>query len=448
MICEIASDDPLAAHLALEAFADILPPSVVAEALASEGIADGRVRKLPVVVTVCLCIAMHLYAHEALPSVFRQLVSGLRWIWPQPDVLAVSKGAICQARYRLSAHPLVGLFHAVCRPMATTTTPEAFLFGYRLMALDAALLDVPDTPANDRVFGRPTTARGRSAWPQAQLVALCECGTHAICDAGVWRYDANPHAAARRLLRSLDPSMLVLWDRGLHSYDLVAEVVARDGQFLSRLPSGAKPTAVLTLPDGTQLVRLAPSDRARRRQGEHVIVRLIGYTLDDPNRPGHLQAHRLITSLLDPQAAPALDLVVAYHARWEFELAVDEIVTHQRPDRPLRNQKPVGVIQEVYALLVAHYVVRAVMVDAAATADLPPTRLSFLTSLHLLREALPDFQRAAPGEHGRIAQRLLADIVAATRQPHQSTRRQTENVKIPRQTALSSASTATVQTIP
>src|SRR5439155_11236371 len=129
-----------------------------------------------------------------------------------------------------------------------------------------------------------------------------------------------------------------------------------------------QPQVLQTLRDGTQLVRLRPSDSRRRRAGEQVLVRLLTYTLDDPARPGHGEVHRLITSLLNPRIAPAAALLAAYHARWEEELTFDEVETHQRPPRPLRSQTPVGVIQEIYGLLLAHYLVRAVLVDAATTA--------------------------------------------------------------------------------
>jgi hypothetical protein len=130
---------------------------------------------------------------------------------------------------------------------------------------------------------------------------------------------------------------------------------------------------------------------------------LIRYTLEDPNRPGHHVEHRLITSLLDPERAGAEELVVAYHSRWEFELAVEEIKSHQRtPTKPLRSKKAVGVIQEIYALLIAHYVVRAVMVEAAKKAELAPSRLSFTNTLRLIREMILEAQRTAEADHPRL----------------------------------------------
>jgi hypothetical protein len=100
------------------------------------------------------------------------------------------------------------------------------------------------------------------------------------------------------------------------------------------------------------------------------------------------------------------------HCGWQTELAVDELKTHQRPPTPLRSQTPVGVVQEVYALLVAHHAIRAVMVDAADAAGLPPTRLSFSAAVRLIRTALPDLQRARPRDRPRLYRQLLAEIAA------------------------------------
>jgi hypothetical protein len=412
MIREITAAAVRQPEFSLEALARVVTPAAVEAVIDECGVRERRTRKLPAAVTIFFGMAMNLYAHVGLGQVFAHLVSGLRWLWPHPDAWRVSVGALCHARARLGARPLVALFKRVCRPLATPATPGAFRFGLRLMALDGTKWNAPDTPANERAFGRPRASRGTSAWPQVQVVALSECGTHAIVDAGVWRHDADERAAARRLLRSVGPGMLVTWDRGLHSFDLVVAARARGAHVLGRLPAGVKPEVVESLRDGTQLVRLRPADRQRRRAGERVLVRLIGYTLDDPTRPGHREEHRLITSLLDPRAAPATALVLAYHARWQEEVGFDELETHQRPPRPLRSQTPGGVIQEVYGLLLAHYVVRAVMVDAAAAAGLPPTRLSFLATLRIIRVTLPEFHRTAPADHPRLYRQLLADVAA------------------------------------
>jgi hypothetical protein len=87
--------------------------------------------------------------------------------------------------------------------------------------------------------------------------------------------------------------------------------------------------------------------------------------------------------------------------------------SHQRPPhQPLRSERPVGVVQEVYGLLVAHYIVRAVMVEAAQEAGLAPSRLSFTATLRIIREMVPEMQRTAAVDRPRLYRQLLADVAA------------------------------------
>jgi hypothetical protein len=113
-----------------------------------------------------LCVAMNLYTNDCISHVFFRLLSRIRWLLADSRMAPhVSKGALCQARYRLGPRPLVALFKSVCtKPLAEPeTNPEAFLFGLRLMALDGTVLDLPDTPENVGVFGKRNSPRGRSA---------------------------------------------------------------------------------------------------------------------------------------------------------------------------------------------------------------------------------------------------------------------------------------------
>ena len=142
-----------------------------------------------------------------------------------------------------------------------------------------------------------------------------------------------------------------------------------------------------------------------------VLDSAISYTITDPNRPGFGETHRLVTTLLDPQPYPALDLVCAYHERWEIEFTIDEMQTHQRlAERTLRSRMPVGVIQELYGLLLAHSVIRFLMHQAAVQVDLDPERLSFVRSLRIIQDAVPEFQMVAPEQRPQLYQRLLRDL--------------------------------------
>lgn len=407
----LEADAKLTDQSMLDVVEKALPYSQVETIVTAHQLSRQRRRKLSAEMGLLLVVAMNLWAQQSLSRVLIKLIKGFRFIWPDAMVLPASKGAISQVRYEIGAQPVADLFHGVCTVMTTPHTPGAFVCGLRLMALDSTIEEVADTPANAQVFGRSKGGRGLSAFPLVRGVYLMEVGSHGMIDAGFWPGATSEHVGAHRLVRSVEADMLVMWDRGLHSFDLVQKVRHRHAHFLSRVSTTVELKPVRLLSDGSYLVFLRPWDYKRRKAGEGMWVRVIEYTLDDPDRPGYGQRHILITSLLDEQEAPARMLIGTYHERWEIESAIDEMDTHQRlAGSPLRSKKPVGVIQELYGLLIAHYTVRKVMLDAAQQEAMDPDRLSFINALELICDAIPEFQMTVPHQHDRLYQRLLADI--------------------------------------
>lgn len=426
---ELGSESKFSQALSVEALGRAVSQDTIVDVLRATGVQEQRERKLNLTVVVWLVIAMNIYTHQSVGEVMRKLARGLRYIWPDPEYPLPNDAALSYRRYQLGAQPLARLFHQVCRPMTTPQTPGAFLFGWRLMAIDGTTEDVPDTSANAAVFGRHHTGRGASAFPQVQAVYLAECGSHAVIDAGFWPCHTSERVGGRRMLRAVTPDMLVMIDRGFYEYDMLLGVRQRQAHVLARLPAHVHPKRVQSLVDGTYLADIAPSDYHRRKQGEVLRVRVVEYTITDSALPGYGEVHRLVTSLLDPTTYPALDLVCAYHERWEIELVVDEIDTHQRLSaRTLRSLKPVGVIQELYALLIAHYAIRRLMHQAAVEAQIDPDRLSFVHAVQVIQDALPEFQMTAPEQLPQLYQRLLRDI-AAKRLPERRPRSNPRVVK-------------------
>ena len=426
---EIAAESKFSQELTLDAIARAVPLSEIQAALAEEAVCAQRERKLNMVMTVLVMIAMNLYARISMGAVLKQIAKGLRYIWPDPEYAVAQASAFSYRRYQLGPRPLANLFHRVCRPIATPTTIGAFLGGLRLMALDGTVEDVPDTPANVAVFGRHPGDRGDSAFPQVQAVYLVECGTHAIVDAGFWPCQTSERVGGFRMLRSLTPDMLIMWDRGFHDFDMFQGVLRRHGHALGRLPAHVNPKHVRKLPDGSYLAYIYPADYHRRKRGEHLLLRIIEYTITDPALPGYGEVHRLATTLLDYRRWPALDLACGYHERWEIELVIDEVDDHQRlAGRPLRSLKPLGVIQELYALLIAHYAVRVAIHEAALLAASDPDRLSFTHALQVIQDAIAEFQMTATELLPNLYQRMLRDI-AAERLPERRLRTNPRVVK-------------------
>ena len=403
-------------QITMQALEAVIPQATVEAVLTREQAWHERERKFSMHAVVLVLIMMNLYRHLAIAHVIRRLAQGLRFLWSDPAYAVPGASAFSYRRYQLGVSTMQALFEHVARPLATRDTPGAFLFGRRLMALDGTTITLPDTPENEAVFGRHKTGRGRTAFPQLRCLFLAEVGTHAVIDAGFWPIDTRERVGAARLLRSLEPGMLVLWDRGLHSFDMVQAAIARGADVLTRLPAHVKPECIRALPDGSRLVRLRPSEYHRRKQGQHLVLRLVEYTIEDPRRPGHGERHRLLTTLLDEEAAPAKTLASVYHERWEVELTIDEIKTHMLThdlfgDR-LRSRKPVGVLQELYGLLLAHFAVRALMHEAALGADVDPDRLSFVHALRVIGSAMVEFEMVAAAEWPRLYARLLNDLAA------------------------------------
>jgi len=382
----------------LEALEAAIPDEAVAAAIEATGTRERRRRRLPTHLVVTLVVAMGLWASESMRHVLAEVVAGWREGterepagWQVP-----STAAIVQARRRAGARLLREPFEAVARQIATAQTPRAFLGGLRLMAIDGTTIDVADTPENERAFGRPTTKRGNGAFPQIRVLALIETGTHVICDAVIRPFGTGEVPPALRLLRSIGPGMLLLWDRGFHSYEMVRTTVKQQAHFLGRTKRNVvlRPTEILA--DGSFLARIYPSPTARRRDEQGIEVRVIEYALDTAAGPGQ-ERYRLITSLLDERACPAEQLAATYHERWEIETALDEVKVHQwAHPRPLRSKHPREVVQEVYGLLLAHLAIRTLMYQAALRDGVDPDGLSFTGALRVLRRAIPRAQRTPP----------------------------------------------------
>lgn len=414
---DVDVDAKFVPQLRLELLAQVFPREAVRTALQRAGASAPRQRKLNLEVTLWLIIAMNLYAQTSLDHVLDRLAHGLRLLWPadaERRHLLPRKSAIAYRRGQLGIRPLLRLFQQFCRPLATPRTPGAFLGGLRLMAIDGHVQDVPDTKENAACFGRSTSPRGDSAFPQVLCVSLCELGTHCIVDTTFGLLRLGEDRGAHRLLRSIEEGMLVLWDAGLHSFSLLKNVRERGAHALSRCPATVKPERVRALPDGSWLAKLFPSDRKLRRGGVHLLVRVIDYTLNDPQNAGYQQRYRLVTTLLDHQRFPGHQLACAYHERWEIELVIDEQDTHQlgqhHPSSPLRSRTPRGVIQELYGLMLAHYAVRSLMHQAALEGGEDPDRLSFTHALAVIQDSLADFEIAAWELLPGLCRRLLRDL--------------------------------------
>src|SRR5258706_566099 len=337
---------PVALHTQL--LQDIFPSNLV-EQIVHERIEEIeqtkhlRVRKLTLLLILWLVITMNWYPKKSQSDVLPLMAAGAQVIWPTDEILLPKANALPYRRTQLGSEPVRKLFRQVCRPLATTHTKGAFRLGYRIMALDGTWQNVPDTPANAAAFGRFQSGKNQSAFPQARVVILVECGTHAIVDADVDACRSSEHHGAHRLLRSLSSDMLLTLDAGFLSVGLWHGIRAQGAHVLGMVPSNKLRAKGQVLSDGTVLTRLAPSRTSLYPCKEAVPVRIISYHITDERVGKTDKIFRLATTLLDPVTAPAEELIALYHERWEVELVIDELKTHQHLSaRTLRSETPEG----------------------------------------------------------------------------------------------------------
>ena len=374
------------------------PPDVVDEVIAGCGRTEQRHRSLPARVMAYFAIGMALHSEGSYEDVLALLTDGLAW--SQPDVEPVrlpSKSAIFQARERLGAEPVKALFDRVAQPLAAPGTRGSFLAGRRLVAIDGTTLDVADTVVNDAFFGRPGVNKGeRSAFPQARLVALAECGTHAIFDAEIGSYTTSELALSKMLVERLEPGMVLLADRGFTGFALWQQASATGADLLWRAKNNVHPRQIEVFEDGSWLGEMRLNNT--RVTTEAITVRIVEYSIDD-GRGIDAGPFRLFTTLLDPDEVTATELAIAYAQRWEIESVFDELKTHQRGSKVvLRSKSPALVLQEIWGHLCCHYAIRTLMFAAAHDHDVDPDRVSFVAALRITRRSLSQARGFSPSE--------------------------------------------------
>lgn len=395
------TDERLSDRIAIGLLTRTFPPEAVDAVVAATERGEVRSRLMPARVTLYYVLAMCLFSGQGYEEVMRLLVAGLEWLGRWRRVWTVpSTAAIAKARARLGPQPLRELFDRTVRPLATEQTRGGWYRGLRLVAMDGATLDVPDTVDNDARFGRPGSSRGegRGAFPQVRLVGLGECGTHAVFAVALGTYSSAEKTLAVQVLPRLQPGMLMLADRGFLGYELWQAAVATGGQLLWRASAIFGLPVLEVLPDGSYLSRLRPgnSTRPRRAGAQPVTVRVVEYTIDDGRAPEG-EHYRLVTTLLDPDQAPAAELAQLYAQRWEFENTLDELKTHQRGAKVvLRSKSPDGVQQEVWGFLLVHWAIRELMHTAALDGDVDPDRVSFIRTLRLARRTVTEQAAFSP----------------------------------------------------
>lgn len=400
-------------NFSMEVFGSILTRDWIQEALEVTGRQTQRERKLPAPFTLWLLIALGLYRSLSIQNVLNRLgnVLGLGSLWDQGQ--APASASVTQARDRLGYGPLRYLLEKF-RGWVLQSYREAMTWkGLLVLALDGTTFKLPDSDENRRRFGLPGASRGRAAFPQMRAVFLVSTKLHFILNARFAPYARGEMPLALRMLGSIPANALVLLDRYYGAWQLLWGIRKARSHFLVRMRRNKM--------RGKRIARLGPGDylvemkihRGAREQcpglPKKIVLREIVARINGTWA-------RFLTSLTDASLYAAKELLPLYHDRWEEELVLDSLKTHQcgatTVCRPVifRSTSSRRVLQEAYGLVLAYNLIRAIMTEAAQRRNLPPLRLSFVDSLERIRSAALLMAAAPPHLLAVIFNDLLESI--------------------------------------
>jgi len=395
----------------LEGLKQHLDPEWIEEAQCASGTVTLRRRRLPAEQVIWMVIGMGLM--RGIP--IEQVVDKLELALPDRKDTLIAKSAISKARQRLGSQPLAYLFEATAAEWATRSADANRWRGLALYGLDGTTMRVADSPENRAQFGGQKAGRGESGYPQVRVVAMMALRSHVLASFRFAEYATGETTLARGIWTELPEQSLVIVDRNfLVKKDLIHLETSGERHWLTRTKVNTKWAIREKLGKDDYLVEW---DVHAPGLPTTWTLRAIHYKKKGCPRS------TLLTSLLDPEKYPAKELVALYHERWETEIGYDEIKTHLL-DRheAIRSKTPDGVHQELWGIALAYNLVRLEMERVAAEARVPPTRISFVASLAMIRDEFHTLSLrtmtpgSVPGSLARLRQRLKRLILPPRRE--------------------------------
>ena len=359
-----------------------VPPELVARATRGRSSCRGRrPGALPLQFSVYFELALALFARDSYQDVLDHLVGAVEELRGH----AAAKSSLVEARRRVGEAAMRELFEQVAiSPVAGGNTRGARWRGFRTLAVDGFVLEVPDTAANEGYFGGPSNGAGRGrlvGYPQARVVTLAETGTRAPVAAVIGRYRDGEQTLAEQLARAAGPGDLVLFDRYYPSVRLWQAFQARGAALVMRADSRIARRDPRPLADGSYLARMRTGGNGWRT-APSVALRVVEYRVDSG------EVIRLLTNLADPQEYPASGLAALYAERWQHECGIAHLKTHLNAGAVLRSRDPALARQEIWAMLTVNHLLARLAARIADERGQDPQRISFTKVLNEARRSV------------------------------------------------------------
>lgn len=361
--------------------ADVLEPDIIQSCLASNGVATFRKRKLPMDAMIWAVIGMSLFRTESV----RQLINKLDIVLPQ-DVDYVARSAVTQARKKLGSAVVRDVFHLSANTWHERAEHPHWC-GLNLFGVDGVVWRTPDSQENSAEFARTANKASEAGYPQVRMVCLMELSSHLILDSAFDSVCESEMNLAAELTTRLPDNSLTLFDKGFYSLGLLHDWQSKgtNTHWLLPLKKNVQYEEIKSLGRHDKLIRLTTTPQARKKRPE------LPLTLEARLLTKQIKGKevRILTSMVDPMAYPAAEIVDLYGHRWEIEMGYREMKQHLLASRfTLRSNLPELIRQELWGLLLAYNLIRYKMVlMAKSLKSVFPNQLSFRdASSHIIHK--------------------------------------------------------------
>lgn len=390
----------------LDRFRASIDPDWIDEALEATGTATIRRRRLPAEQVIWLVLGMGIYRNKPIAEIVAELDLAL----PGRRGPRAASSSVTQARERLGDEPIRWLFERSAEAWAHASARRHAWRGLAVYGVDGTTIRLPDSDANREHFGCSVSNRGESAYPMARLVTLMALRSHLLAAARFGPQSTSEMALAKGLWPLVPDESLCIVDRNFLSASLLYGIAAHGHRrhWLIRAKSDTTWQVLRNLGRGDWLVEKTLDRGALRADPalpERWGMRAIRY-----QRKG-FRPQTLLTSMTDPIAYPASEIVALYHERWEIELGYDEVKTVMLDrEETTRSRTPRGVSQELWGLALAYNLVRLEMERIADEAGVTPDRISFKNALMYIEHALLTLSLESAGRIPEHLRRLRDDV--------------------------------------
>jgi hypothetical protein len=353
--------------------------------------AHSRNRLLPLHRTFWCWLWQILQCNTACREVMQQLSMLLNL---HGRSLAENSSAYCQSRKLIPLELLCRIYQHIAQKASNQTAQTTLLQGRTLKALDGTSVRLADTPANQKEFPQSSSQKAGTGFPVMKLAALFCIASGAILAHATGNLWNSELSLAAQLLGFLTPQDVLIADRGFCNYALAALLGKNQVDVITRVPTtvrkidfrkgkrlGSKDALFLWNKPKARCKWLSMDQWLGLPQTLTVRVLRVHVRL-----PGiRVRELTLMTTLLDPALYPAKAIAQAYLLRWRQEMCFDDLKTTLDMAH-LKSRSPTMARKELSVFLIAHNVLRCLMAEAAAQAQIKPERISFKGTLDGLRQ--------------------------------------------------------------